>query len=143
MSLGLQSGNKFDNWNLSIFYLKSQMSPHVMYGNAVWFLGLSRGTVSHIILTYIGVLQYTTPIFRFTSLHSLRQYIRRECDNYIQSILIFIIAIYFYHYNTIINTNTYLSVTVPKFNPPLLAYLIWCSSSPLCFFYLLVLLVLL
>ena len=28
------------------------------------------------------------------------------------------------------NINTHLSVIVPKSNPPLLAYLIWCSSSP-------------
>ena len=30
----------------------------------------------------------------------------------------------------IIYINTHLSVIVPKSNPPLLAYLIWCSSSP-------------
>ena len=69
-------------------------------------------------------------IFGFTSLCSLRQYIGGKCDSYVQSILIFIIAIYFYHYNTIIYINTHLSAIVSKFNPPLLAYLIWCSSSP-------------
>ena len=40
----------------------------------------------------------------------------------------------------IIYINTYLSVIVPRSNPPLLAYLIWCSSTPLCFFSLLALL---
>ena len=47
---------------------------------------------------------------------------------------------FLYH---LIYINTHLSVIVPKSNPPLLAYLIWCSSSPLCFFYLLALLTLL
>ena len=42
----------------------------------------------------------------------------------------FIITVYFYLYNTMY-INTHLSVIVPKSNPPLLAYLIWCSSSPL------------
>ena len=40
----------------------------------------------------------------------------------------------------IIYINTHLSVIVPKSNPPLLANLIWCSSSPLSFFSLLALL---
>ena len=39
----------------------------------------------------------------------------------------------------IIYINTHLPVIVPKSYPPLLAYLIWCSS-PLCFFSLLALL---
>ena len=38
------------------------------------------------ILTCIGALQYTKLIFGFTGLHSLRQYIRRKCDNYVQII---------------------------------------------------------
>ena len=37
----------------------------------------------------------------------------------------------------IIYINTHFSVIIPKSNPPLLAYLIWCSSSPPCFFSLL------
>ena len=36
------------------------------------------------------------------------------------------------HYH-IIYINTHLCVIVPRSNPPFLAYLIWCSSSPLCF----------
>ena len=40
----------------------------------------------------------------------------------------------------LIYINTHLSVIVPMSNPPLLAYLIWCSSSPLSFFTLLALL---
>ena len=36
-----------NNWDLSFLFLRSWMSPHVMYGNAVWFLGLSRG-IGHV-----------------------------------------------------------------------------------------------
>ena len=39
------------NFNLrdSFFLiLESWMSPHVMYGSAVWFLGLSRGIGLHV-----------------------------------------------------------------------------------------------
>ena len=61
-------------------------------------------------------------VFGFTSLHSLRWYVKRKHEYYLESILIFIIAIYFYYYNTITYINTHLSVIVPKSNPPLLAY---------------------
>ena len=33
---------------ISSLILRSQMNPHVMYGNAVWFLGLSMGIGPHI-----------------------------------------------------------------------------------------------
>ena len=92
------------------------------------------------ILTCIGTLQYTMLICRFTSLCSLRWYIRRKCDSYVQIIYLYIDFMFpplQYH---IIYINTHLSVVVPKSNPPLLAYLIWCSSSLLCFFSLLALL---
>ena len=50
-----------------------------MYGSAVWFIGLSRGIGSHVY--YRGAPRYTMLAFGFTSLCSLRWYIReRESD---------------------------------------------------------------
>ena len=40
---------KFVNWDLSVLFLRSWMSPHVMYGSDLWFLRLSRGIGSHIL----------------------------------------------------------------------------------------------
>ena len=91
------------------------------------------------ILTCIGTLQYTMLIFRFTSLHSLRWYIRRKHDNYVQIIYLYYDYMFLPLQYHIIYINTHLSLIVPKSNSPLLAYLIWCSSSPLCFFSLLAL----
>ena len=88
------------NFNLRHYLfliLESQMRPHVMYGSAVWFLGLSRGVGSH--MYYRGAPQYTMLIFRFSSLCTLRQNIKR-CDYCIQCIYLFIMTIYFYYYNT-------------------------------------------
>ena len=63
------------------------------------------------IVACMGALQYTMLIFGFPSLCSLRQYIRKRCDYCIQSIYLFIITIYFYHYNTMHKyINTHLSV---------------------------------
>ena len=73
-------------------------------------------------------------IFRLTSLHSLRWYIRGKHDNYAQIIHLYYDYMFLSSQYHIIYINTHLSVIVPKFNPPVLAYLIWCSSSPLCFF---------
>ena len=52
----------------------------VMYGSAVWFLGLSRCIGSH--MYYRGAPQYTMLIFRFPSLCTLRQNKRKICDLY-------------------------------------------------------------
>ena len=82
---------KFVNWDLSVLFLRSQTSPHVMYSSAVWFLGLSRGIGSHIY--YIGAPQYTMLIFGFPSLHTLRQYIRQRCNYCVQCIYLFITTI--------------------------------------------------
>ena len=65
----------------------------VMYGNAVWFLRLSRGIGSCILYLILGAPQYTMLIFKFPSLCTLRQYIRRRHDYCIQSIYPFIITI--------------------------------------------------
>ena len=92
------------------------------------------------ILACIGAMQYTMLISGFTILHSLRQYIRRKYDNYVHIIYLYYDYMFLPLQCHIIYINTYLSVIVPKCNPPLLAYLIWCSSSPLCFFSLLALL---
>ena len=84
------------------------MSPHVMYGNAVWFLRLSRGTGLH--MHYRGAPQYTMPIFGFSSLCTIRQNIER-CNYCIQCIYLFIMTIYFYYYNIMHRyINTHLSV---------------------------------
>ena len=81
---------------------------NVMYGSAVWFLGLSRGMGSH--MYYRGALQYTMLIFGFSSLCTLRQNIKR-CNYCIQCIYLFIMTIYFYYYNTMHRyINTHLSV---------------------------------
>ena len=86
------------------------------------------------ILACIGALQYMMLIFRLTSLCSLRWYIRRKYDNYVQIIYLYYDYMILHLQYHIIYINTHLSVIVPKSNPPLLGYLIWCSSSPLCFF---------
>ena len=52
------------------------MSPYVMYGSALWFIGLSRGIGSH--EYYRGALQYIMLIFRFSSLCSLRQNVYKD-----------------------------------------------------------------
>ena len=80
---------------------------YVVYGSAVRFLGFSRGIGLHIY--YIGTPQYTMLVFRFPSLHTLRQYIRQRCNCCIQCIYLFIMTIYFYYYNTMhryINTHS-------------------------------------
>ena len=84
------------------------MNHIVMYGSAVLFLGLPRDIGSH--KYYRGAPQYTMLIFRFSSLHTLRQNIKRH--NYcIQCICLFIVNIYFYYYNTMHRyIKTHLSV---------------------------------
>ena len=47
-----------------------------MYGSAEWFLGLYRGTQLHEYNR--GALQYTMLIFRFSSLHTLRQDVYKD-----------------------------------------------------------------
>ena len=101
---------------------------YVIYGNAVWFFSVTY------ILTCIGALRYTMLIFRFISLCSLRWYIRRKCDNYVQIIYLYFDYMFLPFQYHIIYIITHLSDIVPKSNSPLLAYLIWCSSSPLGFF---------
>ena len=105
-----------------------------MYGNAIWFFRFIWGYCVTHILNCIDALQYTTLIFGFTSLHSLRWYIRRKCDNYVHIIYLYYEYMFLPLQYYIIYINTHLSVIVPKSNPPLLACLIWCCSSPLCFF---------
>ena len=62
-------------------------------------------------VAYIGALRCTTLIFRFPSLCTLRQYIRKRHDYCIQSIYLFIVTISFYYYNTMYrNINTHLPV---------------------------------
>ena len=67
-----QFWNPTQNFNLLgiSWILRSQMSPHVMYGSAMckWILRLSRGKVLHI---YVGALQYTMLIFGFSFLQVL------------------------------------------------------------------------
>ena len=106
--ISILSSKNFNLGDSLFLILESQMSPHVMYGNAVLFSGLSRSIGSS--KYYCGALQYTTLIFRFSSLHTLRQNIKRH-NYYIQCIYLFIMTIYFYYYNTMHRyINTHLSV---------------------------------
>ena len=62
-------------------------------------------------VAYVHAPQYTILIFGFPSLCTLRQYIREGHNCSIQSIYLFIITIYFDHYNTVHRyINTHLSV---------------------------------
>ena len=80
---------------------------------------------SHILLLFIlGVLQYTMFIFRFPSLHTLRQYegITWLIDTIIN---LYYFSIFQYHNNdttNINNINVHLTVIVSLRVPPLLAY---------------------
>ena len=118
------------NFNLrdSLFLiLESWMSPLVMYGSAVLFLGLPMGIGS--CRYYRGAPQYTTLIFWFSSLCTLRQNIKR-CDYCIQCIYLFIVTIYFYYYNTIHRyINTHLSYSL------IYIFLLTSSLSSLMYFF--------
>ena len=86
-----------------------EIKSSVMYGSAVWFLGLSRGIGS--CMYFRGALQYTMLISGFSGLCTLRQNIRKGHDYCIQLIYLFIMTIYFYYYNTMHRyINTHLSV---------------------------------
>ena len=67
------------------------MSPHVMYGSAVLFLGLSRGIGSCIY--YVGALQYTTLIFGFSSLCIPRQDVYKDATT-VYNVFTYLLLLY-------------------------------------------------
>ena len=86
-------------------------------------LKFSRGTASHILLFILCALQYTMLIFRFPSLHSLRQY---ELIMWLIDITInlYYFTIFQYHNNNTTNINNitvHLTVIVSLRVPPLQA----------------------
>ena len=80
--------------------------------------------VSHILLFMLGALHYTMLVFRFPSLHTLRQYQRNNVINRYNDKPLLFLYISIPHNNTtnVSNINVHLTVTVSLRVPPLLAY---------------------